>query len=62
VEKHDLAMLNKIWSSPVLCSKSPHVRAYLEVMRIEGRLTFAQFHFIEKHARSVKFPFANNMR
>lgn len=56
-EQHDLTMMNKIWGSPVLCKKSPHVRSYIEDMRISGLLTSFELSLIEKYARSVNVPF-----
>ncbi|WP_062110037.1 hypothetical protein [Bacillus niameyensis] len=57
VKNRDLAMLNKIWNSPVLRLKSPHILGYIEHMRINQNLNTNQFFLIEKYARSVLIPF-----
>ncbi len=57
VKNLDLSMMNKIWSSPVLCAKAPHIRPYLETLRIKDGLSSVQLNLIEKYCRSVNIPF-----
>lgn len=56
-ENRDLSMMNKIWSSNTINEKSPHIRQYLETLRIDQKLNSTQFHFIEKYTRSAVKPF-----
>ncbi|GAA0486398.1 hypothetical protein GCM10008986_09730 [Salinibacillus aidingensis] len=55
-------MMNKIWGSPVLCRKAPHVRPYLEIIRIMGLLTSTELTLIEKYARFAEVPFQNKKK
>ncbi|WP_156187574.1 hypothetical protein [Peribacillus loiseleuriae] len=36
-KERDLAMMNKIWSSHIICLKCPYIRQYLETMRMDGK-------------------------